>query len=87
MCVFSDGSVYFDHHHLLRPSSVDEIIEIVKSAHRDRRKVKVLGAGHSRSAIAHSSDIYISLYNYTGDLCVCVYACVSICVRVCSFLQ
>ena len=62
----TDGSVYFDHTNLKMPSTVQEIIEIVKSASLDRRKIKVLGAGHSRSAIAHSSDIYLSLYNYTG---------------------
>lgn len=48
------------------PSSVDQIIEIITAAHAKHRKVKVLGAGHSRSAIAHSSDIYVSLYNYSG---------------------
>ena len=67
VCFSVDGSVYFDHTHLLMPSSVEEIIEIVQSANRDGHKVRVLGAGHSRSAIAHSSDIYLSLYNYRGD--------------------
>lgn len=62
----ADGSVKFDHTNLVMPSSVDVLIAIIKSAHKNHRKVKVLGAGHSRSAIAHSSDIYISLYNYTG---------------------
>lgn len=64
---FLDGSVKFDHTNLVMPSSVDVLIAIIKSAHKNHRKVKVLGAGHSRSAIAHSSDIYISLYNYTGE--------------------
>jgi L-gulonolactone oxidase len=62
----ADGSVYFDHSSLVMPSSVEEVIGVVLSANRDRRKIKVLGAGHSRSEIAHSSDIYLSLYNYRG---------------------
>ncbi|CAI8017226.1 L-gulonolactone oxidase, partial [Geodia barretti] len=62
----ADGSVYFDHTNLLMPSTVEEIAEIVQSANRDGRSIKVLGAGHSRSAIAHSNDIYLSLYNYRG---------------------
>ena len=45
---------------------MDELITIIKSANSDHRKVKVIGAGHSRSPIAHSSDIYVSLYNFTG---------------------
>ena len=80
LCFFLDDSVYFDPTNLLLPSSTEGIIDIVTSAYHDHRKVKVVGAGHSRSAIAHSSDIYISLYNYTGG-CVCV--CVSVCVCVC----
>ena len=72
--------MYFDHTHLLTPSSVDDLIAIIKSAHENHRKVKVLGAGHSRSAIAHSSDVYVSLCNYTGDLwdysvlCIAIYS-------------
>ena len=65
--LLSDGSVYFDHTNLLMPSTVEEIAEIVQSANRDGRNIKVLGAGHSRSAIAHSNDIYLSLYNYRGS--------------------
>ena len=65
--LLSDGSVYFDHTNLLMPSTVEEIAEIVQSANRDGRSIKVLGAGHSRSAIAHSNDIYLSLYNYRGS--------------------
>lgn len=57
----------FDHASLYMPSSVDELIAVVKLAYENRRKVKVLGTGHSRSPIAHSSDIYISLFNYTGN--------------------
>lgn len=63
---YADGTVIFDHTHLFLPSTVDELITIIKSANLDHRKVRVLGAGHSCSSIAHSSDIYVSLYNFTG---------------------
>ena len=66
MWYYADGTVIFDHTHLFIPSTVDELITIIKSASSDHRKVKVIGAGHSRSSIAHSSDIYVSLYNFTG---------------------
>ena len=45
---------------------MDELITIIKSANSDHCKVRVLGAGHSRSPIAYCSDIYVSFYNFTG---------------------
>lgn len=65
------------------PSSVDELISVVKMAYENHRKVKVLGTGHSRSSIAHSSDIYISLFNYTGNYL--EYTCMFAYDRKCSF--
>lgn len=63
---FADASVYFSHAHLRIPTSKDDVISIVRSAMEKGQKVRVVGSGHSWSAVAASEDVLISLYNYTG---------------------
>lgn len=43
-----------------------EIVSIVEEAYENHRKIRVLAAGHSWSEIAQTTDIMISLSNYTG---------------------
>ena len=38
----------------------------MKSAARNNQKIKVVGRGHSRSAIAQSDGVLVSLHNFTG---------------------
>ena len=38
----------------------------MKSAARNNQKIKVIGRGHSRSAIAQSDGVLVSLHNFTG---------------------
>ena len=62
----ADESVYFNHEDLHSPSSKEEILDLVKLADKSNQKIKVLGSGHSRSAIAQCDGILISLHNFTG---------------------
>ena len=64
--ITADESVYFSHEHLQSPSTKEEILNLVQSAARNNLKIKVLGSGHSRSAIAQSDGVFISLHNFTG---------------------
>ena len=63
---FTDGTVYFNHDKLQSPATKDEIIEIVKFAAQNDRKIRVLGSGHSRSSLALSEDIQVSLHQFKG---------------------
>ncbi|MEQ7127373.1 D-arabinono-1,4-lactone oxidase [Actinopolymorpha sp. B11F2] len=48
------------------PRGVDEIAALVAAAHRDGRRVKAVGAGHSFSPIAATDDILVRLDHLTG---------------------
>ena len=65
-CVSADASEFFSHAHLLTPSSKDDVIEIVNRAVERGQKVRVVGSGHSWSAVAVPDDILLSFHNYTG---------------------
>ena len=58
--------MHFNHDGLHVPSTKEELVQLVKSASEDVRKVRVLGSGHSWSEVAQSEDILISLHNYAG---------------------
>ena len=65
--VFSlDGRIIFNLHNLETPSNESEIVEIVRNAYNNNRKIRVVAAGHSWSEIAQTDDIMISLHNYFG---------------------
>ena len=61
-----DHDVYFDPDKMESPSTKEEIIQIVQQAIESGRQLRVVGSGHSRSKIAHSDDIMISLHRYKG---------------------
>lgn len=61
-----DGDYCFDVEKINSPVSLKEIQELVKHARDNKRRVRVVGAGHSRSPIALSEDMYISLDKYEG---------------------
>ncbi len=48
------------------PASEDEIIELVRAAARDHQHVRVVGAGHSWSAIAAPEQIGVTLDRHAG---------------------
>ena len=62
----ADGTIYFNHESLRTPATKEEIVEVVKSASKDGRKIHVVGSGHSWSHVAHSTDMLLSLHNYAG---------------------
>ena len=62
----ADASEYFSHAHLITPTSKDDVIEIVRLAVERGQKVRVVGTGHSWSAVAVPEDILVSLHNFTG---------------------
>lgn len=48
------------------PKNETDIINIVKDAYQNNRKIRVVGDGHSWSLIAQSQDIMVSLTEYRG---------------------
>ena len=66
MFPYVDGRIKFNLDHVREPSTEEEIKSIVKDAYLHNRKIRVLGSGHSWSEVAQSTDIMISLNNYTG---------------------
>ncbi|KAL5509798.1 hypothetical protein EMCRGX_G005228 [Ephydatia muelleri] len=61
-----DGLVFFNHSNLHSPSSETEMVDLVRWAAHEGRKMSVVGSGHSWSAIANCQDILVSLCNYKG---------------------
>lgn len=58
--------MFFDPQKVESPSTKEEILQIVRYAIENGQRVRVLGSGHSRSDIALSHDIMISLHRYNG---------------------
>lgn len=58
--------MFFDPSKVESPSTKQEILLIVKYAIENGQQLRVLGSGHSRSPIAHSDDIIVSLHRYSG---------------------
>lgn len=62
----ADNTIYFDHASVVTPSSLEEIVAVVKSANDKGRHLRVLGSGHSWSPLATGSDVLLSLVHYSG---------------------
>ena len=60
------SGVFFDPHKVESPGNKEEILQIVRYAIENRQKLRVLGSGHSRSKIALSDDIIVSLHRFKG---------------------
>ena len=56
-------NIEFTAREIAEPSSVDELMEAVKSA---PRRVKVFGTAHSFNDIADTDDVHVSLKNFTN---------------------
>jgi FAD/FMN-containing dehydrogenase len=48
------------------PTDVDELIKIVRTAHQQKRSIRVIGSGHSFSKVASCDDLLVSLDNLQG---------------------
>ncbi|WP_256761147.1 D-arabinono-1,4-lactone oxidase [Cohnella sp. WQ 127256] len=53
---------------VIYPSHVEEVVEAVKQCCREGRSLRVLGSGHSFTAIAASNDVLLSLDRMQGIL-------------------
>lgn len=62
----SDGNCYFPREKVHSPLYLKDIQSLVSESNSKSQKIKVLGTGHSRSPIALSEDLYISLHAYRG---------------------
>ncbi|TDL71136.1 FAD-binding protein [Rhodococcus qingshengii] len=51
---------------ILFPSSIQEVVEIVKAASQQNKKIRVVGAGHSFTRLVQTNEILISLENLHG---------------------
>ena len=52
---------------ILLPRSEEAIQQIVKTALDKKRKIRIIGSGHSFTKLCVTDDILISLDNYQGD--------------------
>lgn len=60
------GSMVFEPNQIATPESEEEVVEIIKTASRDNKKVRVVGAGHSSSPLVKTRDILLSLKHFKG---------------------
>ena len=51
---------------IIRPASVDEIVEVVKTAVSQNKTIRLIGAGHSFTPVAQTDSLMVSLDNYQG---------------------
>ena len=56
------GSVRSTPTDILFPASEEEIVDLVKKASREEKKIRVIGSGHSFSRIVEIDEILVSLY-------------------------
>ncbi|MDT0649009.1 D-arabinono-1,4-lactone oxidase [Autumnicola edwardsiae] len=60
------GSLRFTPGKVVTPESEDEIVQLIKKARKDNKKLRVVGAGHSSSPLVKTEDILLSLKNFKG---------------------
>ncbi|MDT0685676.1 D-arabinono-1,4-lactone oxidase [Autumnicola psychrophila] len=60
------GSLSFKPEQVITPESEEEIVQLVKKARRENRKLRVVGAGHSSSPLVKTKDILLSLKHFKG---------------------
>jgi FAD-linked oxidoreductase len=51
---------------VLYPSSIEEVVHIIQEANKEKKKVRVIGAGHSFTKLAESKEWLISLDYLSG---------------------
>jgi len=60
------GSVQSNPTEILHPASEEEIVELVKKASKEGKKIRVIGSGHSFSRIIEINEILVSLDELQG---------------------
>src|SRR6266700_1554609 len=51
---------------VLKPTSIDELRQVIRRASQESRHVRVVGSGHSFTPLVQTNDIQISLDNLQG---------------------
>ncbi|RKP44285.1 FAD-binding protein [Cohnella endophytica] len=62
------GIVKAKPHTVLYPSHIEEVVDVVKLCSAEGRTLRVVGSGHSFTAIAASNDVFLSLDRMQGIL-------------------
>lgn len=60
------GSLSFSPGEIATPESEEQVVELVKAAAKEKRKIRVVGAGHSSSPLVKTRDILLSLKHFRG---------------------
>jgi FAD/FMN-containing dehydrogenase len=60
------GSLRFTPGKVVTPESEEEVVQLIKAARKDNKKLRVVGAGHSSSPLVKTDDILFSLKNFKG---------------------
>ena len=60
------GSLTFEPSSLLHPKSEDDIVDIVNKCRDENKTIRVVGSGHSSSALVQTKDVLISLKHFKG---------------------
>lgn len=60
------GNIVFNPSTIAYPTTEEEIQKVVLKAVNDRKKVRIIGTGHSFTAVCATDDVLVSLDNYQG---------------------
>ncbi|MFF2878681.1 D-arabinono-1,4-lactone oxidase [Gottfriedia sp. NPDC057991] len=60
------GSVKFIPNQVLYPSSIEEVVSLVKRANTEKKKIRVVGSSHSFTPLISTNDYLMSLDNLNG---------------------
>ncbi|XZF77728.1 D-arabinono-1,4-lactone oxidase [Bacillus sp. AL-1R] len=60
------GSVKFSPNQVVYPSSIEEVVNLVKKANLENKKIRVVGSSHSFTPLISTNDYLISLDNLQG---------------------
>ncbi|MFD2518680.1 D-arabinono-1,4-lactone oxidase [Salinimicrobium flavum] len=60
------GSLVFQPGKVFEPESEAEIVDLIQNARREGKNVRVVGAGHSSSALVKTEDYLLSLKHFQG---------------------
>src|SRR5260370_28951816 len=60
------GSVQSMPREVVKPRNIDELARLVREYGRDGRHVRVVGAGHSFTALVETDDVLMSLHEMQG---------------------
>lgn len=59
-------SLRFVPEQVVEPESEEEVVALVKRAHKENKKLRVVGAGHSSTPLVKTEDFLLSLKNFKG---------------------